>query len=423
MEKFSVKKPFTILVAAIIIIAMGVVSLTHLQMDLLPEISLPYVIVVTAYPGASPEKVEDTLTKPLENSVGTISGVENVNSTSSENYSMVQLEFADGTDMNTAMVRVSSALNQIESSLPEGSSTPNIMEISMDMLATMYVAVERDGYDVYQMTDFVNNDVLPYISRQEGVASISTIGLVEKSVLVELNKKKIDALNDRILTKTNESLAEAQDKLDEAKEQVEDAQKKLEDAQSTFGKTMSSAIFSQLDKHAPGIAKNIKKMLKNVEDRLQQIRDSISGLPDAAEKAVQEAQKKVDAAKKTLDSATTASTLATEKVAFANDALTKAQKALEKERARKLRRLQAIQRQEAKDQAKLEKYIEKYKKQYEREQKRAAARKRSQAPSAGGEVPPDTGTGEAPAGSDPLLRDDGALDDRLILGGGSVPGP
>ena len=104
-------------------------------------------------------------------------------------------------------------------------------------------------------------------------------------------------------------------------------------------------------------------------------------------------------------------------------AANKAQKALEKERARKLRRLQAIQRQEAKDQAKLEKYIEKYKKQYEREQKRAAARKRSQAPSAGGEVPPDTGTGEAPAGSDPLLRDDGALDDRIILGGGSVPGP
>ena len=100
----------------------------------------------------------------------------------------------------------------------------------------------------------------------------------------------------------------------------------------------------------------------------------------------------------------------------------KKQKALEKERARKLRRLQAIQRQEAKDQAKLEKYIEKYKKQYEREQKRAAARKRTQAPSGGGEVPADTGTGEEPPGSDPVLRDDGTLDDRIILGGGSVPG-
>ena len=137
MEKLSVKKPFTILVAALIIIALGGVSLSKLQMDLLPEISLPYVIVVTAYPGASPEKVEEQLTGPLENSLGTISGVENVMSTSAENYSMVQLEFADGTDMNTAMVRVSSALNQIESSLPEGTSTPNIMEISMDMLATM----------------------------------------------------------------------------------------------------------------------------------------------------------------------------------------------------------------------------------------------------------------------------------------------
>ena len=94
MERFSVKKPFTVLVAAIIIIAMGVVSLMNLQMDLLPEISLPYVIIITAYPGASPEKVEDQLTKPLENALGTISGVENVMSTSAENYSMVQLEFA-----------------------------------------------------------------------------------------------------------------------------------------------------------------------------------------------------------------------------------------------------------------------------------------------------------------------------------------
>ena len=209
MERFSVKKPFTILVAVIVIIALGAVSLTHLSLDLLPEFSLPYLIVVTAYPGASPEKVEEQVTKPLENALGTISGVENVTSTSSENYSIVQLEFVDDVDMNVEMVRISSAINELESTLPSGVMTPNIMEISLDMLATMYIAVEREGYDIYELTDFVNNDVIPYLSRQDGVASITTIGLVEKSIQVELNQDKIDALNDRILRETNASLADA----------------------------------------------------------------------------------------------------------------------------------------------------------------------------------------------------------------------
>ncbi len=329
MERLSVKKPFTILVAALIIIALGGVSLSKLQMDLLPEISLPYVIVVTAYPGASPEKVEEQLTGPLENALGTISGVENVMSTSAENYSMVQLEFADGTDMNTAMVRVSSALNQIESSLPEGSTTPNIIEISMDMLATMYVAVEREGYDIYQLSDFVNYDVIPEISREEGVASINTIGLVEKSILVELNKDKIDALNDRILTKTNDKLAEAQEKLDEAKEKLDDAQKKLEEAQAGFGSTMSGAIFDNLDKQAPGIAKNLKKMISDLKKQLEGVAEGIEGLQNEAERRVAESEKAVAAAKKTLDDANADLTEAQQELDSANAALAQAQQALD----------------------------------------------------------------------------------------------
>ena len=78
MEKFSVKKPFTVLVAVIAIIALGAVSIMKLPLDLLPEFSLPYLIVITAYPGASPEKIEDQVTKPIENALGTVNGVLNV---------------------------------------------------------------------------------------------------------------------------------------------------------------------------------------------------------------------------------------------------------------------------------------------------------------------------------------------------------
>ena len=119
MIKYSVKKPFTVLVAVIIVLVVGFVSLTGMKTDLLPEMSMPYMLVITTYPGASPEKVEENVTKPMEGTLGTINGVENVTSNSAENYSMVMLEFAEDTNMDSAMVKVSSAVNQIESALPD----------------------------------------------------------------------------------------------------------------------------------------------------------------------------------------------------------------------------------------------------------------------------------------------------------------
>ena len=119
MEKYSVKKPFTVMVAVIAVIVLGFVSMTRITTDLLPQISLPYLLVITPYPGASPEKVETEVSRPMENALGTISNVENVNSVSSENFSMVQLEFTDGTNMDSAMVKVSSAVDQVSGSLPD----------------------------------------------------------------------------------------------------------------------------------------------------------------------------------------------------------------------------------------------------------------------------------------------------------------
>ncbi len=303
MERFSVKKPFTVLVAVIAIIALGFVSLSHLTMDLLPEMSLPYLIIITTYPGASPDKVEAQVTVPIESALGTISGVENISSSSSENYSMVQLEFADGTDMNSAIVKVSGAVNQLEGVLPEGAGTPSIMEISLDMLATMYVAVEVDGYDIYQLTDFVNNDVIPYISREDGVASITTVGLVEQSIQVELNQEKIDAVNDHILTETNDILADAQQQLDDANEQLEEAQQQLDDAQSSFGDTMSSAIFSQLDAQAPGIASNLRTNINDLRSRLSELSNGLNTLQANADSTIAGLQATADQASADLSAA------------------------------------------------------------------------------------------------------------------------
>lgn len=230
MEKFSVKKPFTILVMVVAIIILGFVSLSGMTTDLLPKMSLPYLLVITTYPGASPEKVESSVSEPVESALGSISGVKNVYSMSYENYGIVELEFADGTDMDSAMVKVSSALDSVKSALPEECGSPNIMEISMDMMASVYLAASYEGKDIQETSRFVEDTLIPYLERQEGVTSISDIGIVENSISVDLNQDKIDALNEKILAKTNDAFADAVDQLNDAKKQLLESEQKLVDS-------------------------------------------------------------------------------------------------------------------------------------------------------------------------------------------------
>ena len=101
LSKFSVKKPYTVLVSVVLVIVLGVVSLMKMTTDLLPNISLPYVVVMTTYVGASPETVETVVTRPVEASMATVSNIEGITSVSAENYSMVILEFSQSTNMDS----------------------------------------------------------------------------------------------------------------------------------------------------------------------------------------------------------------------------------------------------------------------------------------------------------------------------------
>lgn len=234
MTKYCVKKPFTIFVAVIAVMVIGVVSLMRMQTDLLPDISLPYLMVITTEPGASPEKVENDVTEPMEQALGTVTGVENITSVSAENYSMITLEFVEDTDMDSAMVKVTAQLNQLN--LPEACGTPNMLEISMDMMATMYATVSYEGRDIYEISDFTEEIIRPYFERQDGVASVTAVGSVEKTVEVRLNGDKIEKINDQILEETNDKLAEAKAQIEEAQQQMEDGRQKLADAKSELEK-------------------------------------------------------------------------------------------------------------------------------------------------------------------------------------------
>ena len=232
MSKYSVKKPYTVLVAVVLVLVLGFVSFTKMTTDLLPSINLPYLMVVTTYPGASPEKVESSVTAPLESVLGTVTGVENVTSTSAENYSMVMLEFEEDTNMDSAMVKVSSAVDQVSGQLPDLAGTPSIMEITPDMMATMYVSASYDGKDIYDLSSFAEDELLPYLERQSGVASVSTVGMVERQVEVRLNQTKIDQVNDKMLVKVSSKLADAKQELDDSYQKLVDSQQDLTDGKN-----------------------------------------------------------------------------------------------------------------------------------------------------------------------------------------------
>ncbi len=239
MTKFFVKKPYFMIVAVIVVLVIGAVSLNSMKTDLLPDLELPYIAVITTEMGASPEKVEKDVTEVMESSLGTLSGVEEVDSTSSDNYGVVMLSFADNTDMDSALVRVSKTVNSLD--LPDGCGTPNIMEVSMDMVATMYANVNRKGMDIKQLSQFTQKTIKPYLERQNGVASVSANGLIEDSVEIRLNSKKIDRINGKLLAKTNDKLGEADDKIIKSKNELSESKRKLKDSENELNAQQKKA--------------------------------------------------------------------------------------------------------------------------------------------------------------------------------------
>ncbi|OUN15502.1 acriflavin resistance protein [Gemmiger sp. An87] len=234
MSKYCVKKPFTVVVAVIMVIVLGVISFTSMTTDLLPAMELPYVMVVTSYPGASPERVEAAVTAPLEAGLGTVSGVKNVTSTSSENVSMVALEFEQDTNMDSAMVALSTALDQIKGALPDTAQNPMLMQLSPDMLPVMIASVDMEDMDIYELTDFVDSDVISGFERLDGVASVSGTGMVEKTLQVTLNQDKIDEVNTQVLASVDDKLADAKQELDDARQKVEDGCAELENGKTAL---------------------------------------------------------------------------------------------------------------------------------------------------------------------------------------------
>ena len=271
MEKFSVKKPFTVLVAVIMVIMLGLVSVQNMQTNLLPNVNTPYLMVVTVYPGASPERVENEVSDVMESALGTISGVKNVTATSAENYSLLLMEFEDDTDMNSAVVKVSNKVDQTASSLPSTCMTPSIIEYTLNMNAFMTVAVSREGSDVYDLSEFVSDTLVPYVERKGGVSSVSTNGLIEKMVQVQLSQDKIDAINEKLLEVIDVQLADARKQLESAEAQIEAGRKEYNRQFKNYSNTVSDTMMQEMSGQVGDAIEVVRKQAQALLDSVNQL--------------------------------------------------------------------------------------------------------------------------------------------------------
>ena len=241
LSKFSVKKPYTVIVGIVLVVILGVVSLTKMSTDLLPSMNLPYAIVVTSYAGASPEQVESAVTQPIEAAMASTSNIKNISSTSSNNMSMVVLEFEQTANMDSVTVEMRESLDQISGYWPEEVGNPIIMKLNPDMLPIMIAAVEAEDMDNLEISDYTEKDLIPEIESVEGVASVSGTGLIKESVQVTLSQKKIDEINEKVKASLDAKFADAESEMTDAEEEISSGKDELSSGQNSMASQISDA--------------------------------------------------------------------------------------------------------------------------------------------------------------------------------------
>mgnify|MGYP004507261909 FL=1 len=289
ISKYSVKRPYTVLVVVVLVIVLGVVSLTRMTTDLLPAMNLPYVIVVTTDVGASPEEVEKDVTSPIEASMATTSNISNVSSMSYDNYSMVVLEYEQSTNMDSAMIEIQQQLDQLADKFPDTAGSPIIMQIDPDMMPIMIASADVDGMDQAEISNYVDNELLPLLESIEGVASVTATGVLDTDLQVTLDQDKIDALNEKILAKIDEKFTDAQAELDKASSQIENGKKELEKGQkeleSQVGLASNEIINNKIQLF--NTEKDLSSQLEELKTTQASMDSAISGLNAAYDGANQ----------------------------------------------------------------------------------------------------------------------------------------
>lgn len=292
MPKFSVKKPLTVFVAVVAVLVLGVVAYFRMTPDLLPNMDFPYVIIMTTYPGASPEKVETQITKPMEQAMSTLEHIKSVSSTSSENASLVMLEFEDSVNMDTIGVDIQQQITALSAGWEDTVGTPYVLKINPSMLPVAVAAVSMEGKDTIALTEFLNDTLMNQLEGVAGVARITTTGGIEQKIHVVLEQSKIDAVNRKIVAAINGELDDAKEELEEQKQDLEGSKGQMNSAQSQLDDGAAALIQqtaegqAQLDEKKEelnAMKQALSAEIAQLETTVSQLEKGIQGLKDLLE--------------------------------------------------------------------------------------------------------------------------------------------
>src|SRR5215207_6075458 len=194
IPRIAIERPVTMFMISMVIILLGGISLTRLPVDLMPDTQMPTITVRVNYSGVGPLEMEELVTRPLEQAVSAIAGLEQVNSTSSEGNSQVRLQFAWGTDLNEAADEVRTRVDRVRGRMPEDADAPTVFKFDSNSMPIMGIGVEGD-YDPVTLRELATNDLSPRLERVEGVAAVTIDGGLRRQIHVDLSREKIQALN------------------------------------------------------------------------------------------------------------------------------------------------------------------------------------------------------------------------------------
>lgn len=189
-SKLCIKKPVTTVMVTLMVFIAGIVSYFHLDQALMPDMDLPIAVVATTYVGASPEEIEELISKPLEESMGTIANVDTITSYSATNMSMVLLQFVDGTDIDMAAVDMRDKLDQIKSSLPDDAGEPTVIKMDINAMS-IDIGVKAENLDLNELNELLEDNVVNRLERIEGVASVDLSGGITREVRITVDPVKL----------------------------------------------------------------------------------------------------------------------------------------------------------------------------------------------------------------------------------------
>ena len=300
MAKFSVKKPLTVFVVVLAVVVLGVVAYLRMTPDLLPNMDFPYVVIVTADPGASPESVEEEITRPMEQSMATLDQIKEVTSTSQNSVSMVMLQFEDGVNMDTISVDIQQKISVLQGQWDDMVGAPYVLKINPSMIPVMVAAVSQEGTDVYALSDLVTDELTGKLEGVTGVASVTVSGALTRQAHVILDQEKMDALSATLEDAVKEQLKKAESQLYAAQKQVTDGEKALSDAKHAAADGVAGAVGDAIDKvyerlkDAYGVLEDtdigdiVGGFITDPDGTLKKLNDNLKTLQGSMEKLMRE---------------------------------------------------------------------------------------------------------------------------------------